>query len=173
MKALRLMTEMNELIDQNVIGPIKHLTSFDISQLESAMGFFSKGVHTGKLVITFQDPNATLKVLQPVTRASFDPSAAYLLVGCLGGLGRSLATWMVERGARHLIFFSRSGGHKPEAASILRDLAEAGAKPQVIRCDVTNEKDLVFAVEQVNTQLPIKGVIHAAMVEGVSFFAPS
>ena len=166
------MTEMSELIEQSVIGPIKHLTSFDISQVESAMSFFSKGMHTGKLVITFENPSATLKVLRPVVRASFDPNAAYLLVGCLGGLGRSLATWMVERGARHLFFLSRSSSHKPEAASIVRDLAKADAKPQVIRCDVTDEKALVLAIEQITSQLPVKGVIHAAMVEGVSFSAP-
>ena len=159
---------MNELINEGAIGPIKHLTTFDISQLETAMSFFSKSVHAGKLVITFQDPNATLKVLRPVVRASFDPQAAYLLVGCLGGLGRSLATWMVERGARYLFFFSRSGANKPEAASILKDLAEAGARPEAVGCDVTDEKALVLAVERIVTQMPVKGVIHAAMVEGVS-----
>jgi len=56
------MAEMVELIVQGVIGPIKHLTTFDISRLESAMSTFSKGLHTGKFVITFHEPEAALKV---------------------------------------------------------------------------------------------------------------
>lgn len=53
---------MIALIDQGVIGPVRHLTPFCISQLESTMSSFSKGVHTGKYIITFHNPEATLKV---------------------------------------------------------------------------------------------------------------
>jgi len=56
------MGEMNALLDQGIIGPVKQLTSFCISQIESAMVSFSKGTHTGKFVITFQNPEAKLKV---------------------------------------------------------------------------------------------------------------
>ena len=162
------MIELNELVDEGIIGPIKHLTSFDISRLESAISTFSKGLHTGKLIITFKEPKATLRVLRPAGRATFDPNAAYLLVGCLRGLGRSVAAWMVERGARHPIFFSRSGINRPEAASTERELAEMGAKPQVIQCDITDPKALALAMNQVAGQLPVRGILHAAMVEGVS-----
>ena len=167
------MTEMNELIEQGGISPIKHLTPFDISQLGSAMSTFSKGSHTGKFVITFKDPSVTLKILRPATRASFDPDAAYLLIGCLGGLGRSLAAWMVERGARHLLFFSRSGTRKPEAATTVKELEGMGAQPQVVQCDVTDTQALVSAVKHISSQLPVKGVVHGAMVEGVSIPPPS
>lgn len=56
------MKEMIELIHEGVIGPIRHLTTFCISRLETAMNVFSKGLHTGKFIITFRDPTATLKV---------------------------------------------------------------------------------------------------------------
>ncbi|KAI0125370.1 KR domain-containing protein [Xylariales sp. AK1849] len=85
------------------------------------------------------------------------------------GLG-SLAAWMVEQGARHLVFLSRSGTDKPEAGSIAKELAQAGAKPKIIRCDVTDKKALVSAVEQISGQQPLKGVIHATMVEGDALF---
>ncbi|KAL9084936.1 MAG: hypothetical protein Q9159_004980 [Coniocarpon cinnabarinum] len=166
----RLMTEMNKLIRQGSINPIKHLTCFDISRLESAMSSFSKGQHTGKFVITFKEPNATLKVLRPASRASFDPNAAYLLVGCLGGLGRSLAAWMVERGARQLVFLSRSGTTARAAGSMSTELIEMGANPQIVQCDVTDQKALRLAVGQIVDKLPVKGIVHAAMVEGDAFF---
>lgn len=110
-----------------------------------------------------------LKIARPVTRAAFDPDATYLLVGCLGGLGRSLSAWMVEKGARHLAFLSRSGINKSEAVSIVEELTVAGAQPEVIQCNVTDQNALASAVEKLSATRQVKGVIHAAMVEGVSF----
>ncbi|OQD65143.1 hypothetical protein PENPOL_c006G09455 [Penicillium polonicum] len=166
----RLMTEMTGLINEGVIGPIRHLTPFCISRLETAMTSFSKGLHTGKFIITFRDPTATLKIARPVPRAAFDPNATYLLVGCLGGLGRSLSAWMVERGARHLAFLSRSGINKSEAVSIVEELTAAGAHPEVIQCNVTDQNALASAVEKLSATRQVKGVIHAAMVEGDALF---
>ncbi|KAM3502999.1 hypothetical protein MY10362_004480 [Beauveria mimosiformis] len=163
----RLMNEMMDLIDQGVVGPIQHLNSFCISQLEPAMSNFSKGVHTGKFVITFDDPAAKLKVAQSAVRAKFDPTAAYLLVGGLGGLGRSLAMWMVERGARHLVFLSRSGADRPEAVLLVKDLEAVGASPKVVCCDVTCKAAVASAVSDISARYQVKGVIHAAMVEGI------
>ncbi|RYP05939.1 hypothetical protein DL764_003473 [Monosporascus ibericus] len=57
----RLMNEMIELYHQGTIRPIDPITTFDISKLQSAMTFFSKAVHIGKIVITFHNPEATLK----------------------------------------------------------------------------------------------------------------
>ncbi|EGX93678.1 polyketide synthase, putative [Cordyceps militaris CM01] len=167
----KLMDEMMALLDQGVVGPIQHLSSFCISQLESTMSSFSKGVHTGKFVITFDDPAAKLKVAQSAVRAKFDPTAAYLLVGGLGGLGCSLAMWMVERGARHLVFLSRSGADRPEAVSLVQNLKAVGANPEVVRCDVTCKAAVASAVGNISARFKVKGVIHAAMVEGDAFFS--
>ncbi|OAA40092.1 Beta-ketoacyl synthase [Beauveria brongniartii RCEF 3172] len=167
----RLMDEMMHLVDQGVVGPIQHLSSFCISQLEPAMSNFSKGVHTGKFVITFDDPAARLKVARSAVRAKFDPAAAYLLVGGLGGLGRSLAMWMVERGARHLVFLSRSGADRPEAVALVKDLEAVGASPKVVCCDVTCKAAVASAVSDISARYQVKGVIHAAMVEGDALFS--
>lgn len=75
---------------------------------------------------------------------------------------------MVERGARHLVFLSRSGADKPETVSLVEELAAAGARPEVLRCDVTDQRGLVSAVQRASSLGQVKGVIHAAMVEGVS-----
>ncbi|KAM3427390.1 hypothetical protein MY4824_009476 [Beauveria thailandica] len=166
-----LMDEMMHLVDQGVIGPIQHLSSFCISQLESTMTNFSKGVHTGKFVITFDDPTAKLKVARSAVRAKFDPAAAYLLVGGLGGLGRSLAMWMVERGARRLVFLSRSGADRPEAVTLVSDLEAVGASPKVVCCDVTCKEAVASAVSDISFRYQVKGVIHAAMVEGDALFS--
>ena len=98
----------------------------------------------------------------------FDPNAAYIMAGCLGGLGRSIATWMVERGARHLIFLSRSGEGSPGCAEFTRDLENIDAVPEIFQCDITRHETLFPVIEDTSSRLPVKGVIHAAMVEGVS-----
>lgn len=179
------MAEMKDLLEEGLIGPIQHLSTFCISQLDTTMSSFSKGVHTGKFVITFNNPLAKLKVslcqtqkadfdadefqiARTPTQAKFDPTAAYLLVGCLGGLGRSLALWMVERGARHLVFLSRSGADRAETVALAQELKAAGATPEVVRCDVTCQEAVTSAVKDISRRQKVKGVIHAAMIEGVS-----
>lgn len=61
----RLMKELDGLLCDGTIGPIEPTTTYDISQLESAMTSFSKSLHTGKIVITFDNPKLTLKVCWP------------------------------------------------------------------------------------------------------------
>ncbi|KAI0898729.1 hypothetical protein F4806DRAFT_506709 [Annulohypoxylon nitens] len=165
-----LMQELTRLWVDGIISPIDDITTMDISELESAMSFFSRGLHTGKIVVTFQNPEAKLKIARPAGRASFDANAAYLLVGCLGGLGQSLANWMVERGARHLIFLSRSSTGRPNSTLFLEGLARFGAKTEIIQCNVTDLDALTSIIERVSNKSLIKGVVHAAMVEGDAFF---
>lgn len=98
----------------------------------------------------------------------FCPDATYLLVGCLGGLGRSLTTWMMKRGCKNFVFISRSGADKPEAAQITNSLKEAGASVRVFRADATSEEDIMAIVADVSATHPIRGVVHAAMVLQVS-----
>lgn len=111
-----------------------------------------------------------MQIAKQTPRANFDPDAAYILVGSLGGLGRSLAVWMVERGARYLIFLSRSGADKPEAQLLMEELVGMGAEPDVIRCSVTDRDALLSTVENISMERPVKGVVHAAMVEGDALF---
>ncbi|KAI1496579.1 putative polyketide synthase [Biscogniauxia marginata] len=170
---MKLMTEMSKLWDEGIIDPINPVTTFDISQLESALSLFSKSLHIGKLVITFNNPETRLKIERTSTRVYFDPTATYVLVGCLGGLGRSLAVWMVERRARHLVFLSRTGARTVESTSVIEELTSMGANPRTIRCDVTDHDALKSAIDQISSQYPIKGVVHAAMVEGDAFFHKS
>lgn len=75
---------------------------------------------------------------------------------------------MVERGARHLIFLSRSGTGRPNSTLFLDELARFGAKTEIIQCNVTDRDALTSTIERVSNKTLIKGVVHAAMVEGVS-----
>ena len=101
----------------------------------------------------------------------FSSEDAYFLVGCLGGLGRSLTSWMMDRGAKHFVFLSRSGADKPEAAQLIDSIKKAGAIPQVFHGDASNADDVFRVVESVTRERKIKGVVNAAMVLEVSYSA--
>lgn len=101
---------------------------------------------------------------------ALSPNGTYLLVGCLGGLGRSLTKWMMERGARHFAFISRSGVDKPEAARVVAGIEKVeGASAKVYRADASDEEAVQRIVHSLQEELPIRGVVHAAMVLKVIF----
>lgn len=52
---------------------------------------------------------------------------------------------------------------------MVEELTRMGAEPEIIRCDATDLESVKSAVDQVSNFLPIKGIINAAMVAGVSF----
>lgn len=93
---------------------------------------------------------------------TFDSKKVYLLVGCLGGLGRSLSRWMMLRGARNFVFLGRSGCRKPEARRLVSRLRNAGATVTVVQGDVCSQDDVNMAVAACEP-LPIGGVVQAAM----------
>ena len=91
-------------------------------------------------------------------------------MGGVGGIGRSIAKWMVQRGAKHLVLLSRSAASTDETVtSFVESLRYLGADIGTEACDVSNEAQLIAALERVRLQRPpIRGVIQAAMVLRVS-----
>lgn len=93
-----------------------------------------------------------------------------MLVGNLGGIGRATALWMVENGARNLVFVNRSGEAKEEACNSIKELELQGATVKICVCDIANKEQVKEAMEAVAKEMPpIRGVIQAAMVLRVSF----
>ncbi|KAK2795134.1 hypothetical protein FQN51_000553 [Onygenales sp. PD_10] len=93
----------------------------------------------------------------PETKFSFPPNSAYLLAGGLGGIGRAISTWMVENGARHLIYLSRSAG-SPENDEFIKQLESQGCAVSVVAGSVSNPEDVERAVH--SGKFPVAGVIN-------------
>ena len=93
-----------------------------------------------------------------------DACATYLVAGGLGGLGRSAARWMVQRGARYLILLSRSGPGSSAAQNLLSELIARGMKVATPRCDVSSVDSLSEALSICADVPPIKGCIQGTMV---------
>jgi NADPH:quinone reductase-like Zn-dependent oxidoreductase/NAD(P)-dependent dehydrogenase (short-subunit alcohol dehydrogenase family) len=94
---------------------------------------------------------------------TLDRTATYIIVGGLGGLGRSIAAFLIEYGAQSITFFSRSGGSGDDSQAFLQDMRRAnGVEANAIVCDVSYEIDVQKAIA--GLERPIKGIIHAGMV---------
>lgn len=92
---------------------------------------------------------------------TFDAEKTYLMIGCLGGLGRSMSKWMMKQGARKFVFLGRSGLDKTPARKLVEELESGGATVNVVRGDVGVFNDVQRCVDVVHG--PIGGVIQAAM----------
>ena len=121
------------------------------------------GQHIGKLVITMPDEPCTLKYAPAQPKPSFKPDRSYLLVGGLGGLGRGVSTWMVEAGARSLVFLSRTC--TTEAALKFQvELQSYECQVQLIQGDIANPADVERALRSAPASKPIAGVMNLSMV---------
>jgi hypothetical protein len=151
------------------LPPIRPVQLFESTDIEAALRTMERGQHIGKLVVRI--PEDAYKIIAKPTRRGvlFRPDASYLLAGGLGGLGRSLAMWMVERGARHLVFLSRSGGSKPHEEAFARGLRDSGCTVDMVKGSVTGLDDVVRAVNQ--APKPIAGVVQLSMVLRDHLFA--
>ncbi|KAH6899708.1 polyketide synthase [Thelonectria olida] len=137
----------------------------EVSYADVVKGFrlLQMGKHTGKIVLV---PHADDMV--PVMRSGyrntmlFSPTKTYLLVGGLGGLGRTLSQWMVRKGAKKLAFLSRSGADKPEAKATIEWLEKRGVEAQVYRGDVSKYADVQACIDGIGSSLA--GLFQAAMV---------
>ena len=99
------------------------------------------------------------------TSLKLDPSASYLVVGGMGGIGRSITQWLVQRGAMHLIILSRSAATQPKSQSFLNELQNTGCQVIIRNCDIADKDDLARVMEECERVMPpVRGVIQAAMV---------
>jgi NAD(P)-dependent dehydrogenase (short-subunit alcohol dehydrogenase family) len=104
-----------------------------------------------------------------IQKSLLRPDATYILIGGTGGLGRSMAKWMLGKGAKTIVLLSRSGAVKGKAKDQIDELNATGANIVVRRCDVANKAEVEDLVSNGLSDLPpIRGLIHGAMVLHVS-----
>jgi NADPH:quinone reductase-like Zn-dependent oxidoreductase len=168
-----MMPRIVQMARQGAIVAPGSATSVNLADINDAVASFSDDFGAPSTVVVYEPSETPIHVLSSRAPARFSPDATYLLVGCLGGLGRSLTSWMMEAGARRFVFLSRSGTDNKSAAKLVADIEAAGAIVQVVRGDATSRGDVVRAVQGVSSKYPIRGVVHAAMVLRVRWPSPN
>lgn len=161
-----ILHETLRLVGDGILRTPSPTTVYPLHQVEDVFRIMQQGRHRGKMVLSFTQDQARAPVLCLAKDSlQLDPEATYLIVGGLGGLGRSLALEFVASGARHLAFISRSGANKPEAEATVQALRSQGAQVMVYRADIAHEESFLAAMDQCSRDLPpIRGVVHMAMV---------
>lgn len=153
---------MGSYLEQGAIKPIEPKNLFEAKDAGAAFRLMQTGQHMGKIVIKIPDNSSDIPVSVTTSSLSLSPDVSYLLVGGLGGLGMAIARWMVERGARSLVFFSRSGNNTDKSRTFVQELEAMGCTANVVAGDVVHMEDVMRAVSL--CPKPLAGVIQLAMV---------
>ncbi|KAF8439511.1 hypothetical protein BGX38DRAFT_875482 [Terfezia claveryi] len=168
-QAGKLLRATMKLFHDGIIKPrtIHPLTVYPISKAEEAFRLVQAGKHLGKLVLK-PEAGCRIKVLRKISKSPqkcFSEDATYLMIGGLGGIGRWLAQWMAETGARYLVLLSRSGLNNSSASQLVDKLSSRGVTVKVCKCDIGDAGQLARVLATVATTMPpIRGVIHGGMV---------
>ncbi|KAH8646185.1 putative polyketide synthase [Xylariales sp. PMI_506] len=158
----QLMEQFSQLSVGNHIKPVKPIHSFPATNLSEALRFMKKGQHIGKIVITMPTDPSEIKATKAPSCVNFSSTATYLLIGGLGGLGKAVTRWMVEKGARNFCFLSRSAGKSSQDQAFLKELEFQGCRVSVVAGSVSRMVDVKKAITSAPTQ--IAGVLQMSMV---------
>lgn len=127
---------------------------------------------TGEKRVAFREDKRYVARLTPTQPSSSPPlslnnEGCYLITGGLGALGLTLADWLVDKGANHLILTSRRSlaEQSAEKQAKIAALEAKKVKVTVIAADVTNYDQMQQLFNQIKQQYPpLLGIIHGAGV---------
>ncbi len=167
----KIFRELMALFASNVLRPLPH-RDYELSEAVAAFRYMAQAKHIGKVVVSVKqedrgswmvDSRSSQSLEKP--RSTIDhPQSTILITGGLGGLGLSLAQWLVQRGARHLALMSRSAPSLV-AEEKIEALRAQGAQVLIVRGDVALENDVARVLDEIkNSMPPLRGIIHAAGV---------
>ena len=133
--------------------PLRH-TKWPMAEIGDALQYMGSAKHVGKLVLT----------IPALANGTVRDDRTYLITGGLGGIGCAVASWLVERGARHLVL---NGRRAPDDSSVetIEELRSLGANISVKIADMTEptQVDTMFA-EIVQEMPELAGVVHSVGV---------
>ncbi len=144
-----------QLVDQLNAGTLSPLPlqSFPLSAAADAFRFMAQARHIGKVVLEPAAPTPRIR-----------PDGAYLITGGMGGLGLTVARWLVQRGARYLVLTGRRSP-TPEQQAVIAELIRSGTQVLVDQTDVGDAAAVAALLERIEVEMaPLRGVVHAAGV---------
>jgi NADPH:quinone reductase-like Zn-dependent oxidoreductase len=161
----RLMAKVAELLKDNKAVAAKPLNIFPISKAEDALKALQTERSPGKQVIVPGAEDSVMATPSLKKTNLLKQDATYILIGGTGGLGRSMARWMVSNGGKHIVLVSRNASATGAVKELIDELEPAGANIVVKKCDVTDGSAVDDLVKNGLKDLPpIRGVVHGTMV---------
>nr|WP_262928363.1 type I polyketide synthase [Streptomyces sp. CBMA29] len=143
-----ILRELAGLFAEGVLEPLP-VRVWDVRRAGEALRFMSQARHVGKVV---------LRVPRRV-----DAGSAVLVTGGTGLLGGLVARHMVASyGVRDLVLASRRGEGAPGVAGLVAELEAAGARVEVVGCDVAVRDEAAGLLARFGGDRPLGGVVHCA-----------
>jgi NADPH:quinone reductase-like Zn-dependent oxidoreductase/NADP-dependent 3-hydroxy acid dehydrogenase YdfG/aryl carrier-like protein len=157
-----MLEQLFDLHEKGVLRPAFPLQVHGVSDLEKVLRVMQRGDNMGKIVIEMRPEDKVKAVLDRKPTTSLRSDAAYMVAGGLGGLGRSMAAWLVDRGARHLILLARSGPRTQEARDFVESLTLRGVQVATPPCNISDADALRSVLDNCSSTMPpIRGAIQA------------
>lgn len=170
-RAVKLWSDVSKIIQDGSLKPVAPILQFGMADVEKAFRFMQAGKHMGKVVVRVDDKDVVPAVPRtPKVNVSSD--ATYVVAG-LGGICREIGRWLAEKGAKSLIFLSRSAASSEGNKSFAEDLRRMyGTEIHAFDCNVGDSVALAAVLEKCSGLPPVKGCVTGAMVLDVSLCAP-
>lgn len=166
-RAVKLWNDVAKLIQNGSLKPVAPIMQFTMAEVEKAYRFMQAGKHMGKVVVRVDETDIVPAVPRTPT-VNVSPAATYVVAG-LGGICREIGRWLAERGAKSLVFLSRSAASGDGNKSFAEDLTRVyGTDVRAFDCDVGNREALAAVLEKCSDLPPVKGCVTGAMVLDVS-----
>ncbi|KAJ5813636.1 Lovastatin nonaketide synthase [Penicillium pulvis] len=131
----QLTADAIRLFEEGKIREATPTTILKYSQVEEGLRLLQSGKGTGKMILVPEQEDRIPLIPDLSSPLFLDPNASYILAGALGGIGRSIARWMVSRGAKQLIFLSRSGRAESDVDSMFGSMSyndwQTAVRPKV------------------------------------------
>ncbi|KAK5997938.1 Highly reducing polyketide synthase lcsB [Cladobotryum mycophilum] len=156
----QMLRECAKYFEEGHLKPIQTYKNFPATEVSEAFRHMQRGTHIGKFTVTMPEDFSELPITQRQPSLNLQPDASYFLVGGLGGVGRSIASWFVKNGAKNLVFLSRSG-RSEKVEDFCQELEVLGCNVQVFKGSVANVNDVRRVVAEASK--PIRGVIQLSM----------
>jgi len=158
-----MMQDLVEMLDAGKVSPLP-VTAFPANQISDAIRYMSQAKHVGKVVVTLDDDAVHVRrdTNRPVALAK---DGTYLVTGGTAGFTLSIAEWLSQAGAGHLVLASRSGRMDDAGERLVEKLRARGTKVSVAALDITDSDAVdTFVGESLASDMPLRGVVHGAAV---------
>lgn len=152
-----LLDDVTGLFERGALPPLP-TSAWDVRRAPEVYRYMSQGRHLGRLVLS----------VPPALRED----GTVLITGGTGTLGLLLAAHLVtQHGVTRLILASRSGGQDENGRAAVRELVDAGAHVDVVRCDAADRGAVQRLLDAIPDSHPLTAVVHAAGVLDDAMFA--
>ncbi|GCB20597.1 lovastatin diketide synthase LovF [Aspergillus awamori] len=172
LRASNLFENAMRFYFENNCYPPSPLHVMTFPEIPDGLRLLHSGKQMGKIIFQAKDEDQVLAIPPPIKATKLDADATYIIAGGFGGLGQHIAKWMAQRGARTLVFLSRSGSDHLDAPRVLEEIASEGANGVAYKCDICDLEQVEATMKRMATDgLPaVRGIVQAAMALADSTF---